>query len=175
MITRSLVYLSAFGLVLLLLIGCVKRRPEDQLIEAAGSGNIEEIQRLLAHGANVNCTSRTLDKSTPLIWAVTQRRETAVVALLAAGADPNVHDAHNKAALFYAFSNQMDLSPIITALIKAGADGREYKSLYEGLLPPDSPNRIAFEKASLLSRGNPALQQPTPRQGHKQERTAENE
>ena len=69
------------------------------------------------------------------------------MALLAAGADPNLRDAQGKTALFYAFSNQEDLSGIIKPLVLAGANTVEYKSMF-ATLPENDPNRIAFEQAS---------------------------
>lgn len=131
----------------LCLFGGCGKSPEDKLIEASAAGNVQEIQRLLSLGVNVNCVSRALDKSTPLIWAVAQRREKAVTALLAAGADPNLRDAHGKTALFYAFSNQEDLSGIIKPLVLAGANTVEYKAMF-ATLPENNPNRVAFEQAS---------------------------
>jgi hypothetical protein len=126
--------------------GCTAR-PEDKLIQAAAAGNVQDIHRLLSLGISVNCVSRDPDKFTPLLWAVAQRREKAVMALLAAGADPNLRDAQGKTALFYAFSNQEDLSGIIKPLVLAGANTVEYKSMF-ATLPENDPNRIAFEQAS---------------------------
>ena len=126
--------------------GCTER-PQDKLIQAAATGDVQEIQRLLSRGINVNCVSRAPDKFTPLIWAVVQRREKAVAALLAAGADPNVRDGLNRTALFYAFSSETDLSGIIKPLVLGGANTEKYKSLFESL-PESNPNRVAFEQAS---------------------------
>jgi len=131
--------------------GCKKRSAEDQLIVASGEGNIAEIQRLLAAGVNVNCRSPTLlDKSTPLIWAVAERQPEAVKVLLAAGADPNMRDAHKNAPLFYASSSDEGGSGITRALILGGADTEQYKSMYEDFLLPTNANRIAFEEAIQL-------------------------
>jgi ankyrin repeat protein len=127
-------------------------RPEDKLIEAAAAGDVRGLQRQLALGVNVDCKSRGLDQSTPLIWAVQQRRGEAVAVLLTAGADTNVRDAHKNTALFYAFTDQEDLGSIIKELILAGASSEEYTSLFFSL-PQNNPNRVAFE-AALKERSN---------------------
>ncbi len=143
--TRISFVLIAVGMACFL--GGCGTRLEDKLVDASAAGDVQKIQSLLSRGINVNCASRGLDKSTPLILAVMQRRTEAVDVLLAAGADPNLRDAHSNAALFYAFTNQQDLGEIIKLLIAAGADADDYRSLFSSL-PGENPNRIAFEEAS---------------------------
>lgn len=137
---------ASLTVLLLLSVSCGKLSPEDQLIDAAATGNIAEINRLLSLGINVNCVSHSLDKSTPLIWAVRDKKEQAVLNLLAAGADPNKQNGDNRTALFYAFGTEDNLSNVITALISAGARTDEYGAWFLGL-ETNNPNRIAFERA----------------------------
>lgn len=60
---------------------------EARLALAAGQGDVEEVKRLVARGANVNATG---DKNlTPLGWALFQKNPAGMRALLEAGADPN--------------------------------------------------------------------------------------
>jgi ankyrin repeat protein len=146
-VCRSLRFL-VFSL-LIFIEACSMPSSEDKLVESAGSGDLKEIQKFLSSGVSVNCRAHSLDRITPLIWAVMQRQEKSVTALLAAGADPNIRDAHKNTALFYAYSVQTDLSFFIKSLIASGANTQEYQAMFENL-SQDNPNRIAFEQAINL-------------------------
>ena len=121
------------------------RGHDRELINASGTGNIPEIKRLLALGANVNCRDRSLIQATPLVWAMFEHQDQAAEVLLAAGADPNVSDADGKKPLFYALAPG-DHSAIIRALIRAGAETAEYAPMFRDL-PQQNTNRIAFEES----------------------------
>jgi ankyrin repeat protein len=137
--------LTLISIVVLLVSSCTKRSLDRDLINAAGTGNIEEIKRQLTLGANVNCRDNTLNSWTPLIWALYNGRDQAVPILLNAGADPNIRDKSGRSPLFYVL-RRPDGAPMIRALIMAGADT---KGCIEEIrtLAPNDPNRIAFEAA----------------------------
>ncbi len=52
----------------------------DELLKAAGSGDIQEVNSLINKGANVNATDQ--DGKTPLHWAAVKGHEEVVEALL---------------------------------------------------------------------------------------------
>jgi len=142
----------AFALVFLVLAGgCGERSIDRHLSDAAATGNVREIKRFLAEGANVNCRDHSLAAWTPLIWALFEHEDGAAQALLAAGADPNLSDSAGKAPLSYAMGLQ-DRSATIRALILAGAKTQDYVRAFK-VLPSDDPNRLAFEEAVRLQAG----------------------
>jgi len=141
-----------FWALLVLASGCGKRMDRD-LIGACGTGNTNEIRRLLALGANVNCQDGSLNRWTPLIWALFEGDDDAAQVLLAAGANPNIKDGTGHSTLSFAV-RPGDHSAVIRALVLAGANSVEYKPLFEGLSETDT-NRIAFEEAlAEASRSN---------------------
>ena len=142
--------LAAFTAAFLLVFtaGCRKNSAEQDLINASGIGDIQEIKRLLTLGANVNAEDTTLDHWTPLMWAVYSDQDLAVRVLLDAGADPNLRDATGKTALFYALHRQ-NQENIIKALILAGASAKEFLPEMQ-LLPSNYPSRVALEEALHL-------------------------
>jgi len=60
---------------------------EARLAIAAGKGEVAEVKRLVAQGADVNASGK--ENFTPLGWAMTQGSIPGMHALLEAGADPN--------------------------------------------------------------------------------------
>src|SRR5438874_2347534 len=74
--------------------GSRDRRPEDYfsdsravaLIRAIDHGNLQEIDRLLSEGVDVNTAGKNM---TFLYWAMTSRQKAAFAHLLERGANPN--------------------------------------------------------------------------------------
>jgi ankyrin repeat protein len=60
---------------------------QADLAKAAAQGRVEEVQRLIRAGAQVNAVSK--QNMTPLVWALTARNVAGMRALLQGGADPN--------------------------------------------------------------------------------------
>lgn len=137
--------LTLVALVFLLNAGCAKSSLERDLVNASGTGNIQETKRLLSLGANVNGKDNTLDAWTPLIAAVDSEHKEIVELLLNAGANPNIHDGHGRTALFYVLRRENG-SEIIKSLILAGAQTEEFLEEIQAL-GDSNLNRIAFEDA----------------------------
>lgn len=64
--------------------------PVPELTAAADKGQLEQVERLLADGADIEAT--TQDKRTALIWACIRGHDSVVLALLAKGADMEATD-----------------------------------------------------------------------------------
>lgn len=92
----------------------------DALTAAAVYGNVENVRRLLSHGARVD-TRATPNQFTSLILATWRQDPKLVKMLIGAGADPNAQDARGATALMWSsYSDYAD--PATTqALIEAGA------------------------------------------------------
>jgi ankyrin repeat protein len=75
----------------LLMAGACDDQPPDPLIQAARTGSLDTIKRLLDSGADVNLPGPTGDDwdATPLQHAILARQPDAVRLLLDRGADPN--------------------------------------------------------------------------------------
>jgi len=153
---------------MILASGCGERAIDQHLSEAAGVGDVQQIKRLLSQGANVNSKNHSLAAWTPLFWSLFERQDEATLALLAAGADPNLRDGTGKLPLEFTLGPD-DRSVIIRALILAGAKTEEFTTTFERL-PAFDPNRIAFEEAirlrtakSKTAAGPPATEQGTNR------------
>jgi hypothetical protein len=131
---------------ILFLAACAKPTPEQNLIGAAATGDLQEIKRLLSLGVNVNCTDNSKVAGTPLIWAAYEGQQESVLVLLSGGADPNIRDGRGYTALSLALVKRRDQSAAIRALVLAGANTDECRALVSGLAAGD-PNRIAFEEA----------------------------
>jgi len=160
-ICRSVVL--AFAL-LALTGGCGGRSIDRRLSDAAATGNLPEIRRLLSLGANVDCRDSSLNAWTPLFWALFEHNDEAAQALLAAGADPNLKDGTGKAPLAYAM-DPGDRSMIIRALVLAGAKTEDYTQAFE-LLPAFDPNRVAFVEAIKLRNSRPHQLPSSPGKEH---------
>ncbi|WP_264705088.1 ankyrin repeat domain-containing protein [Wolbachia endosymbiont (group A) of Gymnosoma rotundatum] len=73
----------------------------DELLEAAKSGNINEVNRLISEGASVNATDQ--NGNTPLHWAAKNGHEEVVESLLGKeGIDVNAQDRDNNTPLHWA-------------------------------------------------------------------------
>ena len=79
------------GAVLLVAVACDEQSAESPLIQAARTGSLDTIERLLDSGADVNEAGPTGDDwdATPLQHAILARQPRAVRLLLDRGADPN--------------------------------------------------------------------------------------
>ena len=65
---------------------------QTPLMTAAHSGNLDAVNVLLSHGVNVNAVE-PFRGQTALMWAAAEKHPAIVKALLAKGADPNIHSA----------------------------------------------------------------------------------
>jgi ankyrin repeat protein len=94
------------------------------LFEAAEKGNVEQVKRLIANGANVNVTADAHPvKWTPLIAAASGGHAQVVKVLLANGAEVNATDSYGFTPLYYAlWTDGNDSEEIVKALIAGGAD-----------------------------------------------------
>jgi uncharacterized protein len=111
----------------------------EQLIQAAKKGLLEEMQRLVERGANVD--SRGTWGMTPLMWAASKGHGKAVTFLLDRGADVNAQATNSSTALMWtAFAGHRHLAKLLldrgarinaqsncgrTALISAAFNGHE--------------------------------------------------
>src|SRR5690348_3716976 len=115
---------------------------DDSLIEAANTGDIATVKRLLGHGANPNCAD---DRGlTPLSIAAFGGHRELVLALIAAGADVHAKDTFGRTALHHAASSGQTL--IAVRLLMNGLDPRDE---YDG--------RSAIDVASMMGHKHLAL------------------
>ena len=89
------------------------------LMTAARTGNLQAVEALLAHGADVNAFTVRLE-ATALMWAVAAPHPAVVRVLLDAGADPTTSTTKGYTTLMYAARNG-DI-PMAETLIAAGVD-----------------------------------------------------
>lgn len=112
---------------------------------AAGVNNVEAIRILLAEGAPLDYP---VIQRTPLIVAVTERNEEAVIALLEAGADPNYVSTYEWQPLHYAINAESASSKIIGELVAHGADLNARTNL--GITPLHRAASFCHADAALL-------------------------
>ncbi|MDH5726788.1 MAG: ankyrin repeat domain-containing protein, partial [Nitrospira sp.] len=109
--------------MLLLLDGCAKKPTQtqlnEQLFQAAGSGNVAQVQALLAAGADVN--AKMPDGSTALMAASTNDHVVVVQALLAASADVNAKGTTDGVTALMLASLEGHVA-VVQALLATGAD-----------------------------------------------------
>jgi ankyrin repeat protein len=91
---------------------------EYNLMIASSIGNVQEIERLITKGANIN--SYTAEGATPLIFAVSNRQTRAVKALLKYHPKLDEFTTNWETALMVAVKNNYDT--IAEDLIRAGAE-----------------------------------------------------
>ena len=104
------------------------------LHSAAQAGDLQQVQALLAGGADVN--GADADGSTALHLAAFNGHLDVVRALLAAGADANAQDAQGWTPIFKAaYNHEMDcgFAPVAQALVEAGANVNQ--RIFYGLTP----------------------------------------
>jgi uncharacterized protein len=150
-----------------------------RLHEAAGAGDVGEIQRLL--GAGLAIDARDADGRTPVMVATVARRTDAVRALVDAGADVDLRDNRLDNVFLYAgaeglldilrIANEAGADPALTnrfggiALIPASERGHVDVVRYllaESDVDVDHVNRLgwtALLEAIILSDGGPAHQE----------------
>src|SRR5215813_10888413 len=90
-VMRRFILLLGLGAALLVAGACDEQRADSPLIQAARTGSLDTITRLLDSGADVNRPGPTGDdwEATPLQHAILARQSGAVRLLLDRGADPN--------------------------------------------------------------------------------------
>jgi ankyrin repeat protein len=117
------ILLAGFGAALLAAGACDKQPHDSPLIQAARTGSLDTIARLLDSGVDVNLPGPTEDDwdATPLQHAILARQSGAVRLLLDRGADPNrVAGPEAPTALLLAAG---DTDPaFVNLLIAHGAD-----------------------------------------------------
>lgn len=116
---------------------------EAALLNAARNGDVAGVRRALDHGVSANV--RTPQGVPALTLAVASDKAASVVALLAAGADPNARD---RACGYRPFADVKSL-PVARALIDGGADLDA--KCFNGLVPlAMAANKGEVEMVGLL-------------------------
>jgi hypothetical protein len=101
----------------LALIPACRQDIRTELLEAAKSGQSEQVKKLLDAGADVN--TQNADGFTALKWAVVRGHTSTVQILLNAGANVNILDNRSQTPLMLALEE--DQTQIVELLKKAGA------------------------------------------------------
>ncbi len=112
-----------FGAALLVAGACHKQPADAPLIQAARTGALDTIARLLDAGADVNLPAPTGDgwDATPLQHAILARQPAAVRLLLDRGADPNRVGSPNAPAPLLLAAGDTDPT-FVNLLLAYGAD-----------------------------------------------------
>ena len=118
-------FILLLGLVAAMLVAgaCDKQPSDSPLIQAARTGSLDTMKRLLDSGANVNLPGPTGDgwDATPLQHAILARRSGAVRLLLDRGADPNRVGGQNSPAPLLLAAGDTDPT-FVKLLLAHGAD-----------------------------------------------------
>jgi ankyrin repeat protein len=89
---------------------------------AAGRGDLQAVQALLAKGASINQQPRGMNGWTPLVQAIWGQHTNVAYFLLEKGADPNIKDHQGVTALWYAIARGDSNTNLVRVLIARGAD-----------------------------------------------------
>ena len=107
---RTILYLCTVSVVLLVIMAVVMSSAKtvsvdelnDALFAACENGNVEEVRRLLAQGADVNSTPKGPFSETPLMRAASQGQVHVVEELILRGVDVNARSWRGVTALMKA-------------------------------------------------------------------------
>jgi ankyrin repeat protein len=112
--------------MLMTVVGCASAQ-DKKLIDAACRGNVDEIEKLIADGANVNAVA--LDDWTPLTCAADNGQVNAVQVLLSAGADINKRRGDLTPLCYAALRGHVATTKLLTekgAKLSLPEAGRQY-------------------------------------------------
>ena len=120
---RRFLFLLGVGAAVLAAGACDQQVPDSPLIQAARTGALDTITRLLDAGADVNLPGPTGDgwDATPLQHAILARQPGAVRRLLDRGADPNRVAGPNAPAPLLLAAGDTDPT-FVNLLLARGAD-----------------------------------------------------
>jgi uncharacterized protein len=131
-VRTQLEYLGVIGMIVTVSLACMLSGCGESrvpLIEASGTGNLEEVNRLLAQGADVNAAGNLVG-DTALMRASQEGRILVVQRLLEAGADVNAARKDGNTALMLA--SLMGHTVIVSMLLKSGANPNARTSRFMG-------------------------------------------
>lgn len=95
--------------------------PSEAALEAAvNADDAQAVQRALQGGANVNALGK--HRITPLMVAVDRLKQSAALALLQAGANPNLKADDGASAVSLAVANYRQAPELMVAIFRAGGD-----------------------------------------------------
>jgi hypothetical protein len=132
----------------LLLTACL-----SPMHHAAERGDVDEIRRLAAAGADPNVINEEADKWTPLLSAVRANQPAAVKALLEVGADPSYRTGHGTARELALQEGRLDIAMILKQAEAARAGSVTYEQGSSGIVSAAAA-RAARATASALLRGD---------------------
>jgi ankyrin repeat protein len=152
---RTIGYLLATIVVCTILANTVSAGElEDQLINSARSGRVDEVKSLLDKGANIN--ARDAKGQTALIWGI--QNIDIVRLLIEKGANVNAYDKDGRTALMQAVFSYSGSLNIVRLLIEKGADmnvrdeyGGNTALMYAVSSPKADVVRLLIEKGANLN------------------------
>ncbi|MCD8488707.1 MAG: ankyrin repeat domain-containing protein [Desertifilum sp.] len=116
-----------------------------ELIQSVIHGNLQEVQRLIESGKNVNCQDEWGD--TPLIFAAIEGYLNIARVLIQAGAKVNLKNKEGMTALMYAI--EAGHSEIVGILLEAGADVNDQDNRGNSILMLGIKEVIGVQKGSI--------------------------
>ena len=128
---------------------------EQELHEAAFSGNLEQVQRLVANGTRVDATDP--ERHTPLMWAAFNGHTSVVRYLLDHGAEVEAKDKNGRPALM--FSSSGPFEETVKLLLQKGASVNAQGTLegFSALMTAAAEGQVQVVRLLLLHGANPAL------------------